>query len=86
MPVSGAVNFNSAGCHSAGKECLFRPKDLMHIRANEAHEGHDHDQWPGGGFAQCQAINHLGRGQPTVMAYRALIDIRQYRIGTAEGE
>jgi len=77
---------DEAGCYSAGKECLFWPEDLMHIGTNEAHEGHHHDQRPWGGLAQRQAIDHLGGGQPAVMAYRALIDIRQYRIGAAEGE
>ncbi len=40
----------------------------------------------GGGFAQRQTVDHLGRREPAVVRYRALIEIGQHRVGAAEGE
>ena len=58
----------------------------LHIGTDEADKRHHHDQRPRRGFPQRQTINHLRRRQPAVMPHCALIDVRQHRIGAAEGE
>jgi hypothetical protein len=47
---------------------MFRPEHLPCIAADETDESHDHDQRPGRGFAQREAVDHLGRCEPTVVS------------------
>jgi uncharacterized membrane protein len=72
------------GRHRAGQKQAVRTEHRLDVAADEADKGHHHDQRPGRGFAQRQAVDHLGRRQPAVVADRPLIDIGQHRIGTAE--
>ena len=54
--------------------------------ADEADERDDHDQRPGRGLAERQAVDHLRRAQPVVVLDGALVDVGQHRVGAAEGE
>src|SRR2546428_122336 len=49
-------------------------------------EAHAHDQRPGRSPPQRQAIDHLRRGEPAVVLHRALVDVGQYRVSTAESQ
>ncbi|MOA04000.1 hypothetical protein D3C78_1235320 [compost metagenome] len=74
------------GGHGTGDKRLIRPEDLKHVGADEPDEGDDHDQRTRGGFTKRQAVDHLRRRQPSIVTDRALIDIRQHRVGAAKGQ
>ncbi|MNF66517.1 hypothetical protein D3C84_483110 [compost metagenome] len=65
---------------------MIRAEDLLHVGADEADEGDDHDQRAWSGFSERQAVDHLRRRQPSVVTDCALVHIRQHRIGTAKGQ
>ena len=64
----------------------IRPEDLLGPAADEADIGHDHDQRPGRGLAQREAVYHLRRGEPAVGLHAALVHVGQHGIGAAEGQ
>lgn len=68
----------AAGEKHVGAEHLLAPA------ADEADEGHHHDQRPGRGFAEREPVDHLRGCQPLVVHDRALEHVRQHRIRTAE--
>ena len=74
------------GAGETGQEQGIRPEHLLAPGADEADEGHHHDERPGRGFAQSQAVDHLGAGEPVVMLDAALIDVGQHRVGAAKGD
>jgi tetratricopeptide (TPR) repeat protein len=65
---------------------MIRAEDLLGPGADEADEGHHHDQRPRRGLAQRQAVDHLRAGQPAVGLDPALVDVGQHRVGAAEGD
>ena len=58
-------------------------EDRLRPAADEADERDHHDQRPRRGLAERQAVDHLRRRQP-VLLDRALVDVRQHRVGAAE--
>ncbi|MNI55805.1 hypothetical protein D3C73_1107770 [compost metagenome] len=58
----------------------------MHVGADKTDEGDNHDQRTWRGFTERQAVDHLRRRQPSVVADRALVDVRQHRVGAAKGQ
>ena len=77
---------HDTGAGDAGEEQGVGPEHACRPAADEADEGHHHDQRPGRGFAQRQAVDHLRPGQPVVVLDRALVDVGQHRVGAAEGQ
>jgi hypothetical protein len=53
-----------------------RAEDFLGRGADEAHEGHYHDERSGRGVAERQAVDHLAAGEPAVVLHRALVDNR----------
>lgn len=80
------VNQVASTAATAPARKLIRAIRHIHIATNKSHKCHNHDKRPRRGFAQRQTINHLRWREPLIMTNRALVDIRQYRIGTPKGQ
>ena len=70
----------------AAGEQRVGPEHLLQPAADEADEGHHHDQRARRGLAERQAVDHLRAAEPLVLLDRALVDVGQHRVGAAEGQ
>ena len=101
LPVRGLDNVRRSGEQERGQESEERnhqrgrgtrerlvlgPEHLSGPPSDKAHERDHHDQRARRGFTKRQPVYHLARAEPVIVIHRALHDVRQHSIGTAEGE
>ena len=72
--------------NAAGKNQAVGPEQLLGPPADEADEGHHHDERTRRGFPEREPVDHLRRGEPLVVLDAALVDVGQHGVGAAERE